>query len=331
MKTGFVDLQVNGWMGTDFAAAGLTVDRVKAITRELVARGTIAYCPTLTTANPELYRANLAVIAEVKRDPAVGGHILGVHMEGPFISPRPGAIGAHSQQYVVDPDPDAFDQFQAWADGNIKIMTLAPEQPGALKLIRHLVKHGVQVSLGHHLAGDDDLRRAVDAGARLHTHVGNGIPNQIHRHDNPLWWVLACDRLTGMFITDGHHLPADLITVAVRAKGAGRIIVTSDASPLAGMPPGKYNIFDGLAVVIDKSGRIYSDVSKSLAGSHVTMIECMNRLAALDLLTAKQLWQAGMVNPLKILGLKTSYLARLHGPAVTFAGNRFHVRATGNK
>lgn len=328
MKKGFVDLQVNGWMGTDFAAEGLTVDRVKEITRELVARGTVAYCPTLITANPELYRVNLAVIAAAKRDPAVGPHILGIHMEGPFISPKPGAIGAHPQQHVLDPDPAAFDQFQEWAGGNIKIMTLAPEQSGALKLIRHLVKRGVRVSLGHHLSGDDDLRRAVEAGARLHTHVGNGIPNQIHRHDNPLWWIFACDRLTGMFITDGHHLPADLITVAVRAKGAGRMIITSDASPIAGMPSGQYTIFDGLSVTIDRKGKIYSDVTKSLAGSHATMIECMNHLASLNLLSAQQLWRVGMVNPLRMLGLAPSYLAGLRGPAVTFAGNRFHVRAS---
>ena len=331
MYKGFVDLQFNGWMGTDFAAAGLTVDRVRAITRELVARGTIAYCPTVITTNPEIYRANLSIIAEAMRDPKVGPHILGIHMEGPFISPKPGAVGAHPQQFVCEPDVEQFERFQTWAKGTIKIVTLAPEQPNAIKLIRHLVKQGVVVSLGHHLASDDDMQKAIDAGARLHTHVGNGIPNQIHRHDNPLWWILACDNITGMFITDGHHLPADLIKVCLRAKGVDRFVVTSDASPLAGMPPGRYTIFGGLAVAIDERGKIYSDVTKSLAGSHATMIECMNHLSSLGFLTEKHLWQVGVRNPLRMLGLTPARLTRLSGPAIRFAKGRFSVAASRRK
>ena len=326
MKNGFVDVQNNGWMGTDFAQPGLTVERVVQITRELVERGTVAYCPTLITSAPEVYRENLGVIARAMKDPRVGRHILGVHLEGPFISPLPGAVGAHPRKYVQDPSIETFEKLQQYAEGNVRILTVAPERPGCVELIRHVAGAGVVVSMGHHLAGDEDLERAVQAGARLCTHLGNGIPNEIHRHNNPLWWQLACDDVSGMFITDGHHLPADLIKVALRAKTVDRFIVTSDASPLAGMPPGRYTVFGDLPVVIDPTGLIYSEKSKSLAGSHSTILECMNRLASLKLLSEGELGTVGFDNPLRLLGRKAEEFDALPGPRVAFEQGRFALK-----
>ncbi|MBN2302743.1 MAG: hypothetical protein JXN60_09535, partial [Lentisphaerae bacterium] len=221
------------------------------------------------------------------------------------------------------PDLAMFDRFQKWANGNIKILTVAPERPGAMELIKHAVTNGVMVSMGHHLATDDDLERAVAAGASLCTHFGNGIPNEINRHNNPLWWLLACDRISGMFITDGHHLPADLIKVALRSKGIDRFIVTSDASPLAGMPPGKYTIFKELPTVVDDTGLIYSEKTMSLAGSHSTIMECMNYLASLDLLSENDLIKAGIINPLRAIGMKPDAVSKLQGPAIKFSNGRF--------
>lgn len=327
MKNGFVDIQNNGWMGSDFSQPGLTADRVKEITRDLVSKGTIAYCPTMITADPDVYKDNLSAITEAMKDPGIGGHILGIHLEGPFISPEPGAIGAHPKEYVLAPDAAMFDQFQEWADGNVKIMTVAPERPGCAELIKHVTDSGVVVSMGHHLATDEDMEKAVAAGASLCTHFGNGIPNEINRHDNPFWWLLASDDISGMFITDGHHLPADLIKVALRSKGVNRFIVTSDASPLAGMPPGKYKIFGDLPVVIDETGLIYSEQSNSLAGSHSTIMECMNHLASLNLLSEEELCQVGITNPLNVLGMKPDNIAKLAGPSIGFANGQFTIEA----
>lgn len=323
---GFVDLQVNGGKGIGFSDPWLTAKQVKRITMELAAQGTSAYCATVITTKQEVYRENLRVIAAAMKDPEVGQHILGIHMEGPFISSEPGAVGAHPIEHVQASDITVFDKFQKWADSKIRILTVAPEIPGCLELIRYAVAQGVIVSLGHHLASDTDLDAAVAAGARLCTHVGNGMPNQIHRHKNPLWWQLANDQVSGMFITDGHHLPANLIKVALRAKVVRRFIVTSDASPLAGMPPGEYDIFGGLHVVLDGSGRIYSKQSESLAGSSSTMLECMNYLASLNLLTADELWRVGMVNPLRVLGMKPDDIAVLNGPKAIFDNNRFTLK-----
>ncbi len=326
MKTtrkGFIDVQVNGWMGASFTEPGLTVARVREITLELLARGTLAYCPTVVTGDPAVYKDNLRVLAEAMKDPVIGPHLLGIHLEGPFISPEAGAVGAHPKAFVQNPDVLAFEQYQQWADNAIRILTLAPERPGAEALIRCAVKQGVVVSMGHHMASDADLERAVKAGASLCTHVGNGCPNMIPRHENPLWWQLACDAVAGLFITDGHHLPGDFIKVALRAKTPDRFIVTSDASPLAGMPPGRYTAFAGLEVVINEAGRIYSEQSQGLGGSHATMMDCMNHLAGLDLLDEKGLWQVGFDNPARLLNITPNQLKSIQGPDVRFEDGRF--------
>jgi len=131
------------------------------------------------------------------------------------------------------------------AEGTIRLLTLTPELDGAPALIRRAVGLGIRVGLGHHMADAVAIDRAVDAGATFCTHLGNGIPNTLPRHPNPIWAQLADDRLTATFITDGHHLPPEFIRVALRAKGIGRFVVTSDASPLAGLPPGCYPALGG--------------------------------------------------------------------------------------
>jgi len=326
MKKGFVDIQVNGWMGTDFMEPGLTVEQIREVTCQLASRGTIAYCPTIMTAPQDVYEQNLRTFAKAMAQPDIAGHILGIHLEGPFISPKPGALGMHRKDCVREPSTGMFDRFQEWAEGNVKILTVAPEQPGCEPLIRHASESGVVVSMGHHLATDQDMERAVNAGASLCTHLGNGMPNEIPRHDNPLWWQLACDEISGLFITDGHHLPADFIKVALRAKTAERFIATSDAAPLAGMPPGKYVIRGNLPVVIDEKGKMFSEKTGSLACSHSTMIECMDHLASLGLLSEEELWQVAFFNPLKALGRTPEDLASLNGPEVLFEERQFRLR-----
>ncbi len=323
LGTGFIDVQNNGWMGTDFTSPGLTLARVREVTLELLERGTLAYCPTVITGDPAIYRENLRILADAMKDPVAGPHILGIHLEGPFISTEPGAVGAHPKNFVQPPDVNTFRQYQEWAGGNIRILTLAPELPGAEALIRYASSSGVIVSIGHHLASDAAMEKAVLAGASLCTHVGNGCPNLIHRHENALWWQLAADAVSGLFITDGHHLPDDLIKVALRAKTPGRFIVTSDASSLAGMPPGRYTIFNGLPVVVDETGKVYSEKSQSLAGSHATLLECMNHLAGLNLLDEAGLRQVGFDNPARLLKLDPKDLLKLKGPAVRFESGRF--------
>jgi len=326
-KSGFIDIQVNGYKGIDFSAETLTLEQILTATRELAKDGTCAYCPTVCTASMDIYRRNLPLLAEAMRDPECSRHILGVHLEGPFISPQEGARGAHPLQFIIPPAVEVFRQFQEWADNKIILLTLAPEEGGALELINFASGHGTVIALGHHMADNAVLEQAVQAGARACTHLGNGMPNMIHRHQNPLWWQLASDALAGTFITDGHHLPLDFIKVAWRAKGRNRFIVVSDQTSLAGLPPGPYE-FHGAKVVLASSGRISFGDTPYLAGSSATMLQCMNHLAGLGILSEAELWQVGIGNPLDLLGIRKRSFKAANGRSVAFLGNRFEIQTS---
>lgn len=302
--SGWIDLQVNGYGGVDFSTAELTLDTIRAMTTALLARGTSAYCPTVVTSAPEIYVRNLPLLARAMRDQDLKPHIGGIHIEGPFLSPV--SRGAHPERYLATPNIKMFDEWQRLAEGGIRILTLAPETEGAPKLIRHVVEQGVAVSLGHHMADDDSIARAVDAGATLCTHLGNGIANILPRHPNPIWTQLAEDRLIGCFIPDGHHLPASFLRVAWRTKGRDRFIATSDAAAIAGLPVGTYS-YMGNNVELEASGRIVirnpsGDGTATLAGSGSTLADCMAHLAKLGDWTPDDMIQVGRRNPARVLG-----------------------------
>ncbi|WFB36754.1 N-acetylglucosamine-6-phosphate deacetylase [Kiritimatiellota bacterium B12222] len=296
---GFVDLQVNGYGGIDFTAPGLTVEAVHEVTRMLCERGTIAYCPTLITASEELYRENLPVVAAAMRDPQWGASILGIHLEGPCFAMA--SSGAHPREHIQDPDYEAFRRWNGWAEGKIVLHTVAPELPGALGYIERLNKEGVCVSLGHHMADSDTITAAMKVGARICTHLGNGIPNQLNRHHNPILDQLTEDEMAVMFIPDGHHIPESLIKLITRMKSVEQCIAVSDSAPIAGLAPGAYTLW-GKDVVLEASGLLQRADGDSLAGSSCCLLECMNVLARLGWFTEEALWTMGFVNPLALLG-----------------------------
>jgi N-acetylglucosamine-6-phosphate deacetylase len=324
--SGFVDLQVNGYAGVNFSDPGLTLEQVERVTRLLAQRGTLAFCPAVITSAQETYRCALPVLAEAIRWQTPGEQerslLLGIHLEGPFISPQEGAVGVHPRQHVQLPSAAMLDELYALAGGQVALLTLAPELPGALEVIHRARQLGVVVSIGHTLADAAAVRSAVQAGARFSTHLGNGCPNLLHRHLNPLWPQLAAPELTAMLITDGHHLPPEVMAVMLAAKGAGRIIVTSDAAPAAGCPPGEYAFF-GTRVLLEPSGRLRNLQADTLAGSSATMLECMNTLAGLGLLSESDLWRVGRDNPLSAL---SQISAALPPGRVMFTSGRFGFR-----
>lgn len=299
---GYVDLQVNGFRGTDFSGPDLTEDAFAAACRDLLARGTAALLPTLITSPEDLYRRNLPLIARVMSRPEFAGRLPGIHLEGPFISPVPGAVGAHNPAWVRPPDADLLARLQEWAGGRIRLLTVAADVPGMEPLVRRAVGMGITVGLGHHLAGEEDLKRMAGAGATILTHLGNGLPGVLPRHENPIWAGLACDVLAATIITDGHHLPPAVIRTMLRAKGVGRVAVISDASPLAGMPPGRYTAAGMGDVVLEPSGRLHIPAKGCLAGSSATMPECMAYLESLGFLTPEELEAVGFHNPLRMIG-----------------------------
>ncbi|HOU14774.1 MAG TPA: N-acetylglucosamine-6-phosphate deacetylase [Anaerolineae bacterium] len=300
LPTGFVDLQVNGFLGVDFSSPALTEEDFVLACRALLAQGTAAFLPTVITSTLDTYARNLPMMAEVMAREEFQGRLLGFHLEGPFISRVPGAVGAHNPAYVRDPDVALLEQLLNWAGGRVRLLTLAAELPGAEDLARCAVERGVAVSIGHSLFTTADLDRMADAGATALTHLGNGLPNMLPRHDNPLWVGLAHDAYTAMLIADGHHLPASVIKGAARAKGADKLIVVSDASPVAGLPPGRYRFLDNDAI-LEPSGRFHNPEKQCLVGSSATMAQCMAHLASLGELTEAELVRVGRINPLGLI------------------------------
>jgi len=303
---GFIDLQVNGFGGVDFSSPALTAEDFAFACRGLQQKGTAAFLATLITSPREVYQRNLALMAKAIAGFQLEKIVLGFHLEGPFISSAAGAVGAHNPAWVQRPDPALLDCLQEWADGRIRLITIAADVEGAEELCCHAVRSGIVVSLGHHLADAEQITRLADAGASALTHFGNGIPNLIHRHQNPLWPSLAEDRLMAMLITDGHHLPPAFIRTVVRAKGVERSIIVSDASPLAGMPPGRYSAL-GNEVILEESGLLHNPAKGCMVGSSATIRQCVNYLANLGDFTEPPLRAMALDNPLRLIGLTAAF------------------------
>ena len=270
----FFDPQINGALGVSFNAPDLTPDGVREVVARCRRHGIAAFAPTLVTGPFAALRHGFATLARLA-DLATVMPVF--HLEGPYISPEDGPRGAHPRDHVRPPDADEFDRWQDAAGGRIRLVTLAPEVPGALAFIEHLRRGNVVVALGHTAATAGQIRDAVSAGATVSTHLGNGCHAVMLRHDNVLWPQLADDRLTAGVIADGDHLPADVFECVRRVKTVGRMFVTCDASPLAGLPPGTYSQW-GRDFEVTPAGKVVVPGTPYLAGSGHFTDHCFETL-----------------------------------------------------
>ncbi len=296
---GLFDLQVNGFGGVDFNAPGLTRERLADALVLIRATGVTRCLPTLITSTLEQFARNARVISRAG-DPMIAG----IHMEGPYLSAEDGPRGAHPLEHVIGASTDDFDRRQEAADGRIVLVTLAPEVPGALRLVEHLVSGGVRVSIGHTAATAGEIGDAIAAGATLATHLGNGCAQLLPRHPNAIWTLLAADDVAASLIVDGHHLPPDTVKAMVRAKGAGRSILVTDASAAAGSPPGRYTI-GGVLSESSEDGRVSLPGTPYLAGSALTLTAAVaNTVRFTGLPLASVLPMASTI-PAGLMGLET--------------------------
>lgn len=283
---GLFDIQINGYAGHDPNADDVTWETIHRMVQAVWATGVPLLCPTVITGSRERMARSIAAIAEAcRRDPLVDRAVVGIHVEGPFISPVDGPRGAHPPQHVRPPDWEEFESWQRLSGGRIRIVTLAPEVEGAIDFIRRVAAEGVVAAIGHTNANADQIRAAIEAGARLSTHLGNGSHAVLPRLENPIWEQLAADELEASIIVDGHHLPAPVVKCFYRVKGPERLVLISDASPLAGLPPGRYPGFHGEVDVLP-NGRIQMVGSPYLAGSGANLLEvvsCMRRFTGASL------------------------------------------------
>lgn len=296
------DLQVNGYIGVDYSSSQLTEESFAKSALQLLKAGTYAFLPTIITSPENIYKRNLEIMSKTIDSLGLQENVPGFHIEGPFISMKPGAVGAHNPDWVQKPSIELLKKMQEWANGKIKILTIAADAENSEEITKFATKNGITVSLGHQLATVDDMKRLAQAGATLLTHLGNGLPNLVHRHNNQLLAGLAVDELTAMIITDGHHLPDHVIKAIIRAKDPDKVIITSDASPLAGMPAGNYQIL-GNNAVLEESGLLHNPEKECLVGSSATIKECYEHLALLNLLSQEEMKAVIYDNPMKAINL----------------------------
>ncbi len=300
---GLIDLQVNGYDGLDVNADPLRPEVVHDLTRALWRHGITGWCPTVITAAPADMLARIRAVAEaVRADPLTRHGVVGLHVEGPHLSPLEGARGVHEERHIRPPDIAELGTWIDAAAGLLAIVTLSPEWDGAERYVRACRGAGVVAAVGHTAATPEQIRRCVDAGATLSTHLGNGAPASLPRHPNAIWAQLAADRMSASFIADGHHLPADTLTAMVRAKSVARSVLISDSTALAGRPPGEYDTPVGGRVTLSAAGRLAPVGSPYLAGSAITLADAVARVVDLAQVSPEDAVRMATANPADVVG-----------------------------
>ena len=247
-----------------------------------------------------MYKHVLPILNKVSEE--FKEQIPGFHLEGPFISRE--CKGAHDERYITSIHLGNLDKLRVLSGNKIKIITVASELFNMNKLTKYCKKFNIKVSLGHQNSTVSDIQKASEYGASLLTHLGNGIPKKIDRHDNAIIGGLVCDDLTAMIIPDGFHLPDYFIKLIIKAKGIDKVICVSDISPLGGLEPGEYSGreigMDGI-IKLEENGKLHIPSLDCLAGSSMNILQCAQYLFSNNISTYEEIKKMFYINPMKIL------------------------------
>mgnify|MGYP003338041062 CR=1 FL=1 len=269
LAPGFIDLQINGFAGVDFNSPSTKQTDIERAARAILSTGVTRFFPTVITGDPADMLTALRNLAEARESVDWGEAIEGFHVEGPHISAEDGPRGAHPKQWVRPPDMEEFWRWYDATDGNIRIVTIAPEWPGACAYIEEITREGVVASIGHTRATTAQIRDAVAAGATMSTHLGNGAGSKT-RTEEFITAQMNETRLTASFIVDDHHLPDEFLHRALEAKGLERSVLVTDAVAPAMCPPGDY-LLGGVEVQLHEGDRVTLRGGTRLAGSALSM------------------------------------------------------------
>ena len=276
----YFDLQVNGYAGVDFNADTLgheALYKACELLRDHEVGGILA--TIITDEIPLMTQRLKQLVALREKDPLIHDMIVGLHIEGPFISPEPGYVGAHPPHAVKQANPGDMERLLEAAGGLTRIVTLAPEQDPGGAVTRLLADQDILVSAGHTNADSDTLYTAVEQGLQMFTHLGNGCPMQLHRHENIIQRVLSMsDLLWITFIADGAHIPYPALGNYLDLVGIDRAIVVTDAIAAAGLGPGRYTLA-GQEVDVGADGVAWAADRSHLVGSATSMPEAEKNLA----------------------------------------------------
>jgi N-acetylglucosamine-6-phosphate deacetylase len=301
-RNGYIDLQVNGYADVDFNADELVAEDVAAVCERLRNDGVAGILATVITADVDAMRRRLANICRVRdADSSIAETIWGIHVEGPFLNEQTGYIGAHPAAFARPADLETMKRLLDASGGLTRIVTLAPERDSGQRVTRFLAEQGVRVSAGHCNPSLDELRATIDAGLSLFTHLGNGCPATLARHDNIIQRVLSLsDRLHIGFIADGVHVPFVALGNYLKSCGCERAFIVTDAIRGAGLGPGEYSIGDQ-RVVVDENLATWAADRSHLVGSAGTMPRSAENLRAQLGLAEHQIQQLMFDNPRRIL------------------------------
>jgi N-acetylglucosamine-6-phosphate deacetylase len=300
----FVDLQINGYAGVDFNADNLSAEQLHFACERLREDGVAGILATIITAELPKMSARLRRIADIcQQDPLVSNVVWGLHIEGPFINETVGYVGAHPPQDVRSGDVDLMKAMLDAGCGLTRLVTLAPERDPGLKVTRWLADQHILVSAGHCDPSIEELRSAMDAGLSLFTHLGNGCPMMLHRHDNIIQRVLSlCERLTICFIADGVHISVAALGNYLRLVGIDRSIVVTDAIAAARLGPGRYPL-GGQSVDVGADLVARSADGSHFVGSTATMPRMVALLSEQLCLSNDDIQSLILRNPCRLLGL----------------------------
>jgi N-acetylglucosamine-6-phosphate deacetylase len=307
LAPGFIDLQANGYNGVDFNDAQTSAEQIADAFRQLYRTGVTALCPTIITESHEHIAQCLTNLVRAAEEfPEVARGMIGIHVEGPFISTEDGPRGAHPREHARPPAWDEFARWQDVARGQIRLLTLSPEGLGASEFIARAAATGVVVAIGHTAATPQQIRDAVRAGAKLSTHLGNGSHAKIDRHPNYIWEQLAADELWASFIVDGQHLPPAVVKCFLRCKGVARSILVTDAIAAAGRPAGRYRL-GNVEVEVTPERRVCLPGTPYLAGSVLEMHEAAAKTVRYSDATLDEALLMASKHPAELLGVAEQF------------------------
>lgn len=306
---GLFDVQVNGYGGIDFQQDNLTVADLLTATRRLRRDGCLRFFPTLITDEWEKMTSRLRHLRDLRAESReLQSAIVGWHVEGPFLSSEPGFHGAHDPALMMEPTAEHILELRAITGNDPLLLTLSPERRGAIETIKVAASHGIKVSLGHTNASAELLREAVVAGATAFTHLGNGCPRELDRHDNILWRVFETLGLFVSLIPDQIHVSPPLFRLCHKVLGLDSIFYTTDAMAAAGMPPGRYRL--GKYELEVGADQIVRQPGKALfAGSALRPVAGVFRAAQMLDCPWQEAWRRFSEAPARLTGLSNELRA----------------------
>ena len=298
---GLFDLQVNGFAGVDFNDAAITPAALDHALEAMRKTGVTHCLPTLITASEDALLARLEALDHAVTASRLGRSMCpGYHLEGPFLNPAEGYRGCHPSEAMLAADARLVERLEARASRPILLLTLAPEIDGAIELIGWARTRRKVVAIGHSAAIGETLRRAIAAGLRLSTHLGNGVLHAQHKFENTIFAQLAEDSLFADFIADGIHVPPHALKVLLRAKGLERSILVTDAVSAAAAPAGLHP-FAGMTVERAADGSVRVPGQTMLAGSSLTLDAAIRNVVNWGLASFEQAIDMASANPRRLM------------------------------